>query len=584
MQQEEIHKIRLERIFERNRLLEKIVQIKEEEIRSLKKEINNNMADRDVVSMMLTSLLSELNLNNYSSNYLGNETNINKINQIQSLLFDALSDKKQAVSKDLFKSSFLAKMSHEIRTPMHGVIGITHLLSKTILDEKQKKYLSAIQSSSNTLLAITNEILDISKIQVGKLTLENKPFNLKEFLSSVISVFEGKAEENDIILIKDYDFNDLPEILIGDSVRLSQVLYNLISNAVKFTSEGTVTFSVKEVLIKESKSTMEFIISDTGIGISRNKQAYIFDEFTQVNDDTAREFGGAGLGLSIVKKLIDIQGGRLSVKSKEGIGSSFTVELEFEIGNKSDLLFDNKESEVYDFSGLDILLVEDDAINQLVTKDLLESKNCNVAIVSNGKEAIDILSENNFQVVLMDMQMPVLDGYSTIKEIRGIGGNKLKLPIIALTAHTSQEAIERCFTAGADEYLQKPYSATSLYKIIAEYSPKKFLEIEINNKINYNFLLEYVDGNSILANKILFAIKSATPKDIFELKQSVVMQDWNKAQCLIHKIKPSIKMLGGNSLYIEMEELELELINKESLVGLENNLDMLISKLTSFFN
>jgi len=215
---------------------------------------------------------------------------------------------------------------------------------------------------------------------------------------------------------------------------------------------------------------------------------------------------------------------------------------------------------------------------------LLESKNCNVAIVSNGKEAIDILSENNFQVVLMDMQMPVLDGYSTIKEIRGIGGNKLKLPIIALTAHTSQEAIERCFTAGADEYLQKPYSATSLYKIIAEYSPKKFFEIEINNKINYNFLLEYVDGNSILANKILFAIKSATPKDIFELKQSVVMQDWNKAQCLIHKIKPSIKMLGGNSLYIEMEELELELINKESLVGLENNLDMLISKLTSFFN
>ena len=210
MQQEEIHKIRLERIFERNRLLEKIVQIKEEEIRSLKKEINNNMADRDVVSMMLTSLLSELNLNNYSSNYLGNETNINKINQIQSLLFDALSDKKQAVSKDLFKSSFLAKMSHEIRTPMHGVIGRTNLLTKTTLDEKQKEYLSAIKYSSNTLLAITNEIIDISKIQVGKLILEKKPFNFKALLDSVISVFEGKAEENGVVLIKDYIFNDLP--------------------------------------------------------------------------------------------------------------------------------------------------------------------------------------------------------------------------------------------------------------------------------------------------------------------------------------------------------------------------------------
>ena len=584
MHQEKTHKIRLERVLERNRLLERILQSKEEEIKGLKKEINNNMADRDVVSMMLTSLLSELNFNNYSSSYLGNETNINKINQLQSLLLDALSDRKQAVSKDLLKSSFLAKMSHEIRTPMHGIIGTTNLLSKTILDEKQKKYLSAIQSSSNTLLAITNEILDISKIQAGKLTLENKPFNFKELLGSVISVFEGKAEENGIVLIKDYIFNDLPEILIGDSVRLSQILYNLISNAVKFTSEGTVTFSVKKVLVKESKSTMEFVISDTGIGISRDKQAYIFDEFTHVNEDTASEFGGTGLGLSIVKKLTDILGGRLSVKSKEGVGSSFTVELEFEIGNKSDLLFDNKESEVYDFSGLDILLVEDDTINQLVTKDLLESKKCNVTVVSNGQEAIDIINENNFQVVLMDMQMPVLDGYSTIKEIRCFGGDKLKLPIIALTAHTSQEAIERCFTVGADECLQKPYSAISLYEIIAEYSPKKVLEIENSNKVNYKFLLEYVDGNSTLANKILFAIKLATPKDILELKQAVVMQDWNKAQCLIHKIKPSIKMLGGNYIYIEMGEIEVELVKKESLDGLENTLDNLISKLTSFFN
>ena len=584
MQQEEIYKIKLERVLERNRLLERIVQLKEEEIKSFKKEINNNMADRDIVSMMLTSLLTELNLNNYSSNYLGNETNINKINQIQSLLLDALSDKKQAVSKDLFKSSFLAKMSHEIRTPMHGVIGITNLLSKTVLDEKQKKYLGAIQSSCNTLLAITNEILDISKIQVGKLTLENKPFNFKELLSSVISVFEGNAEENGTIIIKDYNFNDLPEIIIGDSIRLSQILSNLISNAIKFTSEGAVTFSVKKILVKKSKSTMEFIISDTGIGISRDKQAYIFDEFTQVNEDTASEFGGTGLGLSIVKKLIDIQGGRLSVKSKEGVGSSFTVELEFEIGNKSDLLFDNKESEVYDFSGLEILLVEDDSINQLVTKDLLESKNCTITVVSNGKEAIDILNKNDFQLVLMDMQMPVLDGYSTIKEIRNFGDYKSKIPIIALTAYTSQDAIDRCFTAGADKYLQKPYSVISLYEIIAQFSQTNVLKTEINNKINYDFLLEYVDGNSTLANKILFSIKSATPKYILDLKQSLDMNDWNKAQCLIHKIKPSIKMLGGNFLYIEMEKLELELSNKKSLFGLEKSLDTLISKLTSFFN
>ena len=591
MQQGEVNKIKLERVLERNRLLEIILKNKEEEINSLKQEINNNMADRDLVSMMLSSLLSELNTNNYPSKVLDNETNLNKINQIQVLLLDALRDKREALSEALSRSRFLAKMSHEIRTPMNGIMGITKLLSKTILDEKQKNYIRAIENSSETLLTVINEILDISKIQSGKLVVENKPFEFKEFLSSVINVFEGKAKENGIDLIKDYNMTDLPTVILGDSFRLNQILYNLISNAIKFTKVGYVKLSVKKKIFKESKCTIEFTVSDTGIGISRDKQAYIFNEFTQANEDTTRKFGGTGLGLSIVKKLIEIQSGSIRVKSKEDVGSSFIVNLKFGIGKESDLLIDNKESEAYDFSGVDVLLVEDNDVNKLVARELLESKKCKVTVVSNGKEAFDILNKTKFHLVLMDMQMPVMDGYTAIRNIRNCKEISSALPIIALTAHTSQSIKDKCFKVGASEYLQKPYSASSLYDIISKLlsknftTRKEFLVVdEIKDKVDFDILLNHVDGNLELANKLLNKIKVETLKDVIFFKEAVAIKNLADICQLIHKIKPSIKMLGGNSLYIEMECIESEITKLKSLIGLDTRIEALIYKLTCFFD
>jgi signal transduction histidine kinase/ActR/RegA family two-component response regulator len=589
--QDDIQKIQLEQALERVRLLDKIVKTKEEEIKELKLEINNSKADRDIISMMLTSLLSELDANDSNSNLLGNETNLNKINRIQVLILDALSDKKRAVSAAVSKSSFLANMSHEIRTPMNGIMGVTKLLLKTTLNEKQKKYLGAIESSSDTLLVIINDILDISKIQAGKLTIENKSFQFKELLSSVMSVFESKAKEKGIKLIKNYHKSDLPGVLIGDSVRLNQILYNLISNAIKFTSEGEVTLTVKEVIVKKYRSTIEFTISDTGIGIPREKHLSIFDSFTQANENTTRKFGGTGLGLSIVKQLVEIQGGRINIESKEGRGSSFIVELDFEIGKSSELLLNNNGHEAYDFSGLNILLVEDNAVNQLVATDFLEGKNCNVTRVSNGKEALEILNKKVFQLILMDMQMPVMDGYTAIKEIRNSNLPISNIPIVSLTAHISQEAREKCIATGADEYLSKPYSAVGLYKVINMLLTGKDSElvaissVEPNfEKVNYNYLVNHVGGNQKLADKILDKINAEIPKDLKVLIEAIEIKDWVEVTAVIHKVKPSIKMLGNSLLYDEMQDLENEISIEKSIIKSESELETLVVKLRSFFN
>jgi CheY-like chemotaxis protein len=406
-----------------------------------------------------------------------------------------------------------------------------------------------------------------------------------------MSVFEGKAGEKGIELIKNYHKNHIPNVLIGDSVRLNQILYNLISNAIKFTSNGTVSLTVKEVIIKASKSTLEFTISDTGIGIAQEKHSSIFNAFSQANDDTTRKFGGTGLGLSIVKQLVEIQGGRINIKSDEGKGASFIVELEFEIGKETDLLTENKANEAYDFSGLNVLLVEDNVVNQLVATDFLESKNCVVTTVSNGKEAIDILEEKVFELILMDMQMPVMDGYTAIEKIRNSNKEISFLPIVALTAHTSQEARDKCIAIGADEYLSKPYSPVSLYNVINTLLTGKNSKLNVvsNNegyseKVNYNFLLDHVGGNNKLADKILAKIKDEIPKDLKILKEAIEIKDWVDVTAVLHKVKPSVKMLGNTSLHNDIADLETHIIEEESMLTFESRLISLVSRITIFFN
>jgi|TARA_B110000261_G_scaffold60507_1_gene71226 signal transduction histidine kinase/ActR/RegA family two-component response regulator len=586
--QDQIKQIRLEQALERIRVLETIIDGKEHEINDLKIKVNEKRANKDVVSMMLCTLLSEID--EEGGEWFTEESNLNKINRLQSLISTLNSKKNEAESIAEMKSSFLANMSHEIRTPMNGIMGLTKLLLNTRLSGKQNEYLRAIESSSDTLLVIINDILDLSKIEAGKLSLEKKEFLFINILSSVVGVFEGKALGKGIELVANYHQNNLPEVLVGDSVRLNQILYNLINNAVKFTQEGSVTLAVNTVEMSDKDVLLKFTITDTGIGISQEQQSQIFNEFSQANSSTTREFGGTGLGLSIVKKLVELQGGSVTIVSEEEKGSSFIFEILYPHKkiSESNIPVSN-DSLDFNLGGLKILLVEDNPVNQLVVTDLLSEVGAEVELAVNGQEAINLFNPEKHAVILMDMQMPVMDGYEAIRRLRNGG---FDVPIIALTAHVSEVEMEKCKSAGANEYLSKPYKPQELYqKVIQFINAKEVLPLAFNladvNTVSLNvpklwdrnFLLDYVGGSEQLMLKILDKIKSEIPKYLEVLIAFNSELNSKKLGSSCHKMKPNIQMLGNTSIYNSIVQLEIDARSNDESLPLQEKVGLLIVKL-----
>ena len=586
--QDQIKQIRLEQALERIRVLETIIDGKEHEINDLKIKVNEKRANKDVVSMMLCTLLSEID--EEGGEWFTEESNLNKINRLQSLISTLNSKKNEAESIAEMKSSFLANMSHEIRTPMNGIMGLTKLLLNTRLSGKQNEYLRAIESSSDTLLVIINDILDLSKIEAGKLSLEKKEFLFINLLSSVVGVFEGKALGKGIELVANYHQNNLPEVLVGDSVRLNQILYNLINNAVKFTQEGSVTLAVNTVEMSDKDVLLKFTITDTGIGISQEQQSQIFNEFSQANSSTTREFGGTGLGLSIVKKLVELQGGSVTIVSEEEKGSSFIFEILYPHKkiSESNISVSN-DSLDFNLGGLNILLVEDNPVNQLVVTDLLSEVGAEVELAVNGQEAINLFNPEKHAVILMDMQMPVMDGYEAIRRLRNGG---FDVPIIALTAHVSEVEMEKCKSAGANEYLSKPYKPSELYQKISqllntrEVLPFASNLADVNALIlnvpklwDNNFLLDYVGGSERLMLKILDKIKSEIPKDLEMLIAFNSELNREKLGSICHKMKPNIQILGNTSIYNLIVQVELDARSNDEILSLQEKVGLLIVKL-----
>jgi len=378
--------------------------------------------------------------------------------------------KELAEQAAIAKSQFLSTMSHEIRTPMNAVIGFTHLLLQHEPRPDQQEYLNILKFSSENLLVLINDILDFNKIEAGKIEFEAVDFNLSRLVDNIRLAQLQRAQEKNIKLKLMMD-EDLPNAVIGDPIRLGQILTNLISNAVKFTKEGKVIISATLAEKQKDYTIIDFEVEDTGIGIAPDKLENIFESFTQASSDTTRKFGGSGLGLTISKRLLELQGSEIEVKSELGKGSIFSFSMKFKNSTKQLAPTLENIQNIKSLKGTRILIAEDNQINVLLAKQFMKQWDVDCDVAENGVIAYELIQTNNYDLVLMDLQMPEMDGYETTEKVRRLAGEKYaKLPIIALTASAMLDIKDKAFESGMNDYVSKPFNPDDLYRKIAMYS------------------------------------------------------------------------------------------------------------------
>ena len=375
-------------------------------------------------------------------------------------------DKAEEMSQA--KGEFLANMSHEIRTPMNGVIGTLQLLSDTKLGPEQQEYVTTAHKSAHSLLTILNDILDLSKIEAGKLNIEFIPLDLREIVSELITLHTMTAEEKVIQLYADID-EELPQVLIGDPTRIRQILANLISNALKFTEKGHVVVRISVISSDDKNADIRMEVEDTGVGIKEEIKDKLFNEFTQADGSTTRKYGGTGLGLAIVKQLVVMMHGQFGVESIPGEGSTFWFRAPLEISAEQTInLWPEQELEIEGNLSGHVLLVEDNPINQMVAQKMLEKIGIESTLAADGQEALNLLEQGEFDAVLMDCQMPVMDGFEATRRIRE-QSVLLEMPVIAMTANVMEGDREKCLEAGMNDYIGKPVVQADLKKTLARW-------------------------------------------------------------------------------------------------------------------
>ena len=366
------------------------------------------------------------------------------------------------------KGEFLANMSHEIRTPMNGVIGTLQLLSDTDLGSAQQEYVDTAHKSAQSLLTILNDILDLSKIEAGKLNIELIPLELREIVTELITLHAMTADEKAIQLYAEID-EKIPNILVGDPTRIRQILANLISNALKFTEKGQVLVRIMLVSSDDNNAMVSFEVEDTGVGIEDHVKDKLFNEFTQADGSTTRKYGGTGLGLAIVRQLVEMMHGEFGVESKPGEGSTFWFRIPLEISSEQTLKQPGEfEQEFKGTLSGHILLVEDNPINQMIAQKMLEKIGLESSLAHDGQQALNMLEQNTYDAVLMDCQMPVLDGFEATRRIRQQEALKA-LPVIAMTANVMEGDREKCIAAGMNDYIGKPVIEAALKKTLARW-------------------------------------------------------------------------------------------------------------------
>ena len=493
----------------------------------------------------------------------------------QKMELELIEARVQAEQWSRSKDNFLANMSHEIRTPMNAVLGMAGQLAKTALDDRQRFYLDTINSASENLLVILNDILDLTKIRAGKLALERIGFQPMAVFSRAMQVMMHRAEEKGLILKIGYCDPRLSGVLVGDPYRLNQVLLNLLSNGIKFTTKGSVELSCRVVADEERSQKLAIEVADTGMGMDEGYVAHLFDKFTQESDSVTRKYGGTGLGMSICKELIELMGGEIRVTSEKGTGTTVCLLVGLEKGVESDLVkSDDGPVDTAILKGKRVLVVDDNDMNRLVATTILGNYDVEISEAADGQEAVEFLRRNAVDIVLLDIQMPVMSGLEASDVIRR--EISATLPIIALTANAIRGESDKCLAAGMNDYLAKPFEESALIKMMCVWvgagassaiSHDQFPTPDDTARnsgalplFDFHRLEEIGQGSEVFVLKMVKLFVDTVPGAVRELHAAAALGDFSTVYARAHSLKPSIHNFAIDSL--QEDVLELELLSK----------------------